>query len=73
MGGTSVGINLHRMIADTFGYRGEFQITESLIMSDMVRASETDREEAYLCGVEAVKACQQGRIGLYGQHREDVR
>ena len=55
MGGTSVAINLHRMISDKFGYRGEFQITESLIMSDFVRASVTDLEEAYLCGVEAVK------------------
>jgi 6-phosphofructokinase 1 len=63
MGGTSVGINLHRMIADTFGYRGEFQITESLIMCDMVRASETDLEEAYLCGVEAVKLANKGESG----------
>lgn len=63
MGGTSVGINLHRMIADSFGYRGEFQITESLIMSDMVRASETDLEEAYLCGVEAVKLANKGVSG----------
>ena len=64
MGGTSVAINLHRMIADTFGYRGEFQITESLIMSDMVRASETDLEEAYLCGVEAVKLANKGQSGF---------
>ncbi len=63
MGGTSVGINLHRMISDTFGYRGEFQITESLIMSDFVRASQTDLEEAYLCGVEAVKLANKGETG----------
>ncbi|HBE40208.1 MAG TPA: phosphofructokinase [Bacteroidales bacterium] len=63
MGGTSVGINLHRMIADKFGYRGEFQITESLIMSDLVRASGTDLEEAYLCGVEAVKLSNKGETG----------
>lgn len=63
MGGTSVAINLHRMIADNFGYRGEFQITESLIMSDIVRASETDLEEAYLCGVEAVKLANKGISG----------
>lgn len=64
MGGTSVGINLHRMISDTFGYRGEFQITESLIMSDFVRASQTDLEEAYLCGVEAVKLVNRGETGF---------
>ncbi len=55
MGGTSVAINLHRIISEEFGLRGEFQITESLIMSDFVRASEVDLEEAFLCGSEAVK------------------
>jgi 6-phosphofructokinase 1 len=55
MGGASVGISLHRMIADNFGYRGEFQITESLIMSDFIRASEIDLKEAYQCGAEAVR------------------
>ncbi len=64
MGGTSVATNLHRMIVDEFGYRGEFQITESLIMSDFVRASEVDLEEAYLCGVEAVKLAEQGESGV---------
>lgn len=64
MGGTSVGINLHRMISEKFGYRGEFQITESLIMSDFVRASQTDLEEAYLCGVEAVKLANRGETGF---------
>jgi len=63
MGGTSVAMNLHRMITEKFGYRGEFQITESLIMSDFVRASETDLEEAYLCGVEAVKLANKGESG----------
>lgn len=42
MGGASVGLNLHRFITDNFGFRGEFQITESLIMSDFVRASQLD-------------------------------
>ena len=63
MGGTSVGINLHRMISDRFGYRGEFQITESLIMSDFVRASEIDLREAYQCGAEAVKLAEKGESG----------
>ena len=64
MGGTSVGINLHRMIADEFGYRGEFQITESLIMSDFIRASETDLDEAYGCGKEAVRLALDGETGV---------
>jgi 6-phosphofructokinase len=63
MGGASVGLSLHRMIADKFGYRGEFQITESLIMSDFVRASGTDLKEAYLCGIEAVKLAEKGDSG----------
>jgi len=63
MGGASVGLSLHRMITEEFGYRGEFQITESLIMSDIVRASGTDLEEAYLCGAEAVKLAEKGDSG----------
>jgi len=64
MGGASVGLSLHRMITETFGYRGEFQITESLIMCDFVRASETDLDEAYRCGVEAVKLAEKSESGV---------
>ena len=64
MGGASVATNLHKMIVDEFGYRGEFQITESLVMSDFVRASETDLEEAFECGVEAVKLAEEGESGV---------
>jgi 6-phosphofructokinase 1 len=64
MGGASVGLSLHRIITGRFGYRGEFQITESLIMSDFVRASATDLEEAYLCGAEAVKLAETGESGF---------
>jgi 6-phosphofructokinase len=63
MGGASVGISLHRMIADKFGYRGEFQITESLIMSDFVRASGIDLKEAYQCGAEAAALAEKGESG----------
>jgi ATP-dependent phosphofructokinase / diphosphate-dependent phosphofructokinase len=63
MGGASVGLSLHRMISGEFGYRGEFQITESLIMCDFVRASKVDLEEAYQCGVEAVKLAGKGESG----------
>jgi len=64
MGGSSVALSLHRMICDEFGHRGEFQITESLIMSDFVRASSIDLEEAYSCGVEAVKLAKKGESGF---------
>ncbi|MBS0011144.1 MAG: diphosphate--fructose-6-phosphate 1-phosphotransferase [Bacteroidales bacterium] len=63
MGGASVGLNLHAMIHGEFGYRGEFQITESLIMCDMVRASALDLQEAYECGTEAVKIAMSGETG----------
>jgi len=63
MGGTSVAVNLHQMISKEFGYRGEFQITESLIMSDFVRSSSVDLEEAYQCGSEAVKLAGAGESG----------
>jgi 6-phosphofructokinase len=64
MGGASVATNLHRMISDEFGLRGEFQITESLIMSDFVRASSVDLEEAYQCGVEAVRLAAGDESGV---------
>ncbi len=64
MGGASVGFSLHKKISDAFGYRGEFQITESLIMSDYVRASDIDFEEAYQCGVEAMRLAEKGESGF---------
>jgi 6-phosphofructokinase 1 len=63
MGGASVAINLHQMISKEFGHRGEFQITESLIMCDIVRGSELDLEEAYLCGTEAINLASTGESG----------
>ena len=63
MGGSSVGLSLHRMITSEFSYRGEFQITESLIMCDYVRSSKVDLDEAYQCGVEAVKLAEKGETG----------
>ena len=64
MGGASVATNLHRMISEEFGLRGEFQITESLIMSDFVRSVSVDLEEAYMCGTEAVKQAGEGLSGV---------
>ena len=64
MGGSSAGISLHRMLTEKFGFRGEFQITESLIMSDFARASSVDLEEAFQCGTEAVKLAEKGETGF---------
>jgi ATP-dependent phosphofructokinase / diphosphate-dependent phosphofructokinase len=63
MGGVSVATNLHKMINQEFGYRGEFQITESLIMCDFVRALQTDLDEAYMCGREGVRLAGQELSG----------
>ncbi len=62
--GTGAALSLHRMIADNFGWRGEFQITESLPMSAIDRASKLDLEEAYQCGLAAAKLANDGKSGL---------
>jgi ATP-dependent phosphofructokinase / diphosphate-dependent phosphofructokinase len=64
MGGASVAISLHKMITDEFGFRGEFQIPESLIMSDFMRSSPVDLDEAYRCGIEAVKLAGREESGV---------
>ncbi len=63
MGGASVAITLHRMLSSEFGLRGEFQVPESLIMSDYVRALPADLGEAYRCGIEAVRLAEKGESG----------
>lgn len=63
MGGASAAITLHQMLSGEFGIRGEFQVPESLIMSDFVRALPQDLEEAYLCGIEAVHLAEKGESG----------
>ncbi len=64
MGGASVGMTLHRMISSEMGLRGEFQITESLIMSNFVSALPLDLDEAYRCGIEAVRLAERGESGF---------
>ncbi len=64
MGGTSVAVVLHRMIANEFGFRGEFQITESLPMSAADRVVSHDIDEAYMAGREAVRLAGEGQSGL---------
>lgn len=63
MGGASAALTLHRLIAEHTGYRGEFQITESLPMCAADRVSEVDRREAYGCGREAVRLATDGVSG----------
>lgn len=60
MGGTSAAMMLHRMISQEFGWRGEFQVTESLQMCAADRAVPLDIEEAYGCGKQAVRLAEKG-------------
>ena len=64
MGGTSAAMMLHRMIADEFGWRGEFQVTESLQMCAADRANRLDLDEAYACGRRAVELAVAGTSGV---------
>ncbi len=63
MSGSSAAISLHARIAERTGFRGEFQVTESLPMCAADRTSPVDREEAYLCGVRAVERAVGGDSG----------
>ena len=64
MAGTSVAMVLHRMISDAFGFRGDFQVTESLPMCAADRALEHDFAEAYMCGKKAVELAMQNKNGV---------
>ena len=64
MGGTSAAMMLHRMLANAFGWRGEFQVTESLQMCAADRAVKLDVNEAYVAGREAVKLATRGEGGV---------
>jgi ATP-dependent phosphofructokinase / diphosphate-dependent phosphofructokinase len=64
MGGTSAAMMLHRMINAEFGWRGEFQVCESLQMCAADRMCHTDLEEAYACGRRAVELAAEGRSGV---------
>jgi len=64
MGGTSAAMMLHRIITSEFGWRGEFQVTESLQMCAADRAVKLDFDEAYLAGKQAVKLATAGTGGV---------
>lgn len=64
MGGTSAAMVLHRIICDEFGWRGEFQVTESLPMCAADRAVKLDFDEAFACGQQAVTLAMKGGGGV---------
>ena len=64
MAGGSAALNLHKLIHRETNYRGEFQITESLSMCAMDRVSKVDLEEAYACGVKAIKLAEEDASGI---------
>jgi len=64
MGGGSAALTLHKIINQETKYRGEFQITESLSMCAIDRASKIDLEEAYSCGVKAIQLAEEGFSGV---------
>jgi len=64
MGGTSAAMVLHRIISSEFGWRGEFQIPESLPMCCADRMVGIDRDEAYLVGAQGVKLAVEGESGV---------
>jgi ATP-dependent phosphofructokinase / diphosphate-dependent phosphofructokinase len=63
MGGASAALNIHKILKDETGLRGEFQITESLNMCAIDRAVPADLQEAFNCGKEAVKLALSGESG----------
>jgi ATP-dependent phosphofructokinase / diphosphate-dependent phosphofructokinase len=52
------------MIANEFGWRGEFQVSESLPMCAADRGTKFDFVEAYACGQQAVKLAARGEGGV---------
>lgn len=64
MGGASAAMTLHRIISDEFGWRGEFQVTESLQMAAADRGVKLDFQEAFDCGREAARLALAGQSGV---------
>jgi 6-phosphofructokinase 1 len=64
MGGTSAAMILHRILSNEFGWRGEFQVTESLQMCAADRGVKLDFQEAFDCGREAARLALAGHSGV---------
>lgn len=60
MGGSSAALSLHQLIHKNTGWRGEFQIPESMPMAAEDRVGPHDRQEAWDCGMEAVSLALRG-------------
>jgi len=63
-GGASAAINLHSFISRETGYRGEFQVPESLAMCASDRVSIVDRIEAINCGTKGTELIRGGESGF---------
>jgi ATP-dependent phosphofructokinase / diphosphate-dependent phosphofructokinase len=64
MGGASAAMMLHRMIHAAYGWRGEFQVCESLQMCAADRVALGDVREAHACGRRAVELAAEGASGV---------
>ncbi|MFW6250743.1 MAG: diphosphate--fructose-6-phosphate 1-phosphotransferase [Alkalispirochaetaceae bacterium] len=64
MGGASAAANIHRIIHQETGYRGEFQIPESMVMAGADRVVELDRREAFGAGQDGVNRAVSGEEGV---------
>jgi 6-phosphofructokinase 1 len=64
MGGASAAANIHRMIHQEMGYRGEFQIPESMVMAGADRVVDLDRREAFGAGQNGVQRAVSGDDGV---------
>lgn len=64
MGGASVAMQIHSILHKELGWRGEFQVTESLPMCGADRASAVDVREAAACGRKAVSLAASGKSGV---------
>lgn len=64
MAGTGAAMVLHQILTKEFGWRGEFEITESLQMCAADRVAPTDGEEAMACGRRAAELAAKGQSGV---------
>lgn len=64
MGGASAAANIHRIIHQETGYRGEFQIPESMVMAGADRVVDLDRREAFGVGHNGVQRALTGEDGV---------
>lgn len=64
MGGASAAANIHRLIHEATGHRGEFQIPESMVMAGADRVVALDRSDARGAGRRGVELAAAGTSGV---------